>query len=305
VKTKLKTDHALFQKLKDAPPPWWKKLKSDPELYIDIRKDNYLNVYHNGGSIMKLEGAKEYKARIHVKYIPLNKTSDYLPFEFQDGNISLNEAKTIDINNFEKESLERIKKRVRNFNPNDSEKGIQGQYVINAKNKSKSKNGFFIDTEMQYDNKRIDMVWVDLGKKKIALVELKTIGDARLFIDRNQTQETIDKQLQKYYDFALENKAPLIDYYNMVYCIKKRLGILPEFVKERSLKNYKLIEKPILLVGNCTKKWIRDVAVRDKGKGLNTQLKDIAFGCLYQGKGNYNFRIPYNTSHNCFRLDGV
>ncbi len=59
MKIKLKTDHALFQKLKDNPPPWWKNLISDPELYIDIRKDNYLNVYHNGGSIMKLEGAKE------------------------------------------------------------------------------------------------------------------------------------------------------------------------------------------------------------------------------------------------------
>ncbi|MBU4444755.1 hypothetical protein KJ656_06700 [bacterium] len=298
MKTKLKTDHALFQRLKDDPPPWWKNLTLDTELYIDIRKNNYLNVYHNGGSIMRLEGAKDYKAKIHVEYIPLNKTSDYLPFEFQDGNISLNESKIIDINNFKKESLERIKKRVRKFYPNDSEKGIQGQYVINAQNKSKSKNGFFIDTELQYDNKRIDMVWVDLGTKKIAFVELKTIGDERLYIDSNKRQEAIDKQLSKYYEFAREHKDTLIDYYNRIYCIKKNLGILPEFVKENSLEYYKLIEKPILLIGDCTQKWIDKNA-----KDLNNQLKDIAFGCLYHGRATYNFRIPYNTSRNCFRLD--
>jgi len=298
VKTKLKTDHALFQKLKDDPPPWWENLKSDPELYIDIRKDNYLNVYHNGGSIMRLNGTKKYKAKIHIEYIPLNKTSDYLPFEFQDGNLSLNELKAIDINNFGKESLERIKKRVRKFYPNDSEKGIQGKYVINAKNKSKIENGFFIDTEFQYDNKRIDMVWVDLRTKKIAFLELKTIGDERLYIDSNKTQETIDKQLSKYYEFARENKDTLIDYYNRIYCIKKDLGILPVFVKEKSIEDYKLIEKPILLVGNCTEKWIEKNA-----KDLNNQLQDIAFGCLYQGKATYNFKIPYKTSRYCFKLD--
>lgn len=185
------------------------------------------------------------------------------------------------------------------FYPNYSEKGIQGKYVIKANNESRSANGFFIDTEMQYENKRIDMVWVDLVSKKIVFVELKTIGDQRLFIDGNSSNETIDKQLRKYFDFARENRVALIDYYNRVYLIKKELGILPEFVKENSLANYDLIEKPILLVGGCTNKWIDNNAA-----SLNSQLKDIAFGCLYRGKTTYNFRIPFQTSRNCFRLDG-
>jgi len=76
-----------------------------------------------------------------MEYIPLNKTAEYLPFEFQDGNISLKKLQTIDIKNFEREALERIKKRVRKFYPNDSEKGIQGQYVINN-NKKRSGQGY-------------------------------------------------------------------------------------------------------------------------------------------------------------------
>lgn len=59
MKTRLRIDHGLFKKLIKNPPLWWINLKTDSDLYIDIRKDNYLNIYHNGGSIMKLEGASE------------------------------------------------------------------------------------------------------------------------------------------------------------------------------------------------------------------------------------------------------
>ena len=220
-------------------------------------------------------------------------------FDFQNGMIALLEPKIISINSFEKKSLERIKNRILKFYPNNSEKGIQGQYVVKTKNKKQS-DGFFIDTEFQYKEGRIDMVWVDLKTHKIVFVELKTIGDERLYIDRNKKKETIDKQLSNYYEFAYKNKDTLIDYYNRVFCIKKDLGILPEFVKENSLSNYELIKKPILLVGDCTNKWI------DKHAGdLNKQLKDIAFGCVYHGKDTYNFRVPYKTSGNRFRLDEI
>jgi hypothetical protein len=296
MKITLKTNHPLFQRLRDNPPPWWQNLKSDPEIYIDIRKENYLNVYHNGGSIIKLGGTKGYKAQIHIEYIPLNKTAEYLPFEFQDGNISLKKLQTIDINDFAKEPLERIKKRIRKFYPNDSEKGIQGQYVINN-NKKRSGQGFFIDTEMAYGDNRIDMVWVNIATREIAFVEVKTIGDDRLYATERENKETIDKQLRKYYKFARDNRNDLIDYYDRVYRIKKELGLLPVFAKDDSLKDYRLIERPILLVGDCTQQWI------DKNAdNINDRLKGISFGSLYQGKTNYNFKISYKTSRNCFRL---
>jgi hypothetical protein len=288
LKTKLKTDYALFQRLKSKPPQWWSNLKSDPELYIDVRKDNYLNVYYNGGSIMKLEGSKEYKAQIHYEYIPLHKDTDYLPYDFQDENIDFREHKPIKVNNFSNVTLEKIKKRISKFYPNNSEKGIQGHYVVTNNRTAKDNSGFFIDTEFMYDNMRIDMIWVDLQDKKIALVELKKIADERLYVDKNQTQETIDKQLRKYYEFAKTSKDTLIQYYNQVYSIKRDLGLLPEFVKEQSLENYELIQKPILLVGDCTQKWI------DKNADdLNDHIKNVAFGSLYHGKNTYNFRIPF------------
>ena len=306
MKTKLRVDHGLFKNLVKNPPLWWINLKTDSDLYIDIRKGNYLNIYHNGGSIMKLEWAGEYKAKIHFEYIPLQKDNDYLPFDFQNDNISLEKHETISINNFEKETLDRIKKRIRKFYPNDSEKGMQGHYVIKNNGNVKNPKGFFIDTEYQFSidvnqessKGRIDLVWVDTERKEIAFVELKTIGDQRLYAANCNNPESIDIQLKKYTIFARKNERELIEYYDVVFQIKKKLEILPPFVTEDSLLQYTLIHKPILLVGDCTQKWIDNNA-----NDLNNQLKDIAFGCLYQGKGTYNFRIPYKTSNYCFRLD--
>jgi len=306
MKTKLRIDHGLFKKLIQNPPLWWINLKKDSDLYIDIRKNNSLNIYHNGGSIMKLEGASEYKAKIHFEYIPLQKDNDYLPFDFQKENISLKKHETISINNFEKETLDRIKKRIRKFYPNDSEKGIQGKYVIKNKSNLKNPKGFFIDTEFQFSidvnqaqsKGRIDLVWVDTERKEVAFVELKTIGDERLYSTNCNDPESVDIQLNKYKNFAEENYRELIEYYDVVFQIKKKLQILPPFVTEGSLLQYKLIHKPILLVDDCTRKWIDKNA-----KDLNKQLKDIALGCIYHGKATYNFRIPYKTYKNCFRLD--
>jgi len=298
MKSSLRTGHELFQRLKNDPPLWWQNLKSDPELYIDIRKDNYINVYHNGGCIMKLSWKNDYKAEIHIEYIPLKKVKEYWPFEFKNRDISLKKIQTFEINNFKKEPLQRIKNRIKKFYPNDSEKGIQGRYVVKVRNKLKN-DGFFIDTEIQYGENRIDMVWVDLRIKKIAFVELKKISDGRLYIDNNQDKENISTQLKKYYKFASKNKTGLIEYYNRVFCIKNELGLLPKYVKENSLENFKLIEKPILLVGDCTQNWIDNYAK----KTLNKQLQGIAFGCVYHGKTTWNFRIPSKTVGNYFKLD--
>ena len=298
----LKKDHGLFQRLQNSPPVWWINLKSDEEIYIDVRKDNYLNVYHNGGSIMKLEGEKEYKAKIHYKYIPLEKVKDYLPINFQNDSIGFSDHKLIELDNFSKEPLEKIKKRIRKFYTNASEKGIQGNYVVKNNYFSKKEKGFFIDTEFQFANGRIDMVWVDLETQRIFFIELKTMNDDRLKIDEKQEQkknapDTIGIQLGKYYKFGTNNVEEIIMYYDRVFSIKKDLGLLPGFVKEQSLTNFELIEKPILLIGDCSQAWIDNNV--DK---LNDNIKGVAFGVLCQGIKTNNFRIPYKTSKNCYRL---
>jgi len=128
----LNQDHPLFRNLITKNPQWWQNLKKDKEIYCDIRKDNYLNLYYNGGSLMRLHWDNGFKAEIHVEYIPLKAEKAYLPYEFLANEASLTSPGIIDINNFADQPLARIKKRIKKFYPNNSEKGIQGHYVTRA-----------------------------------------------------------------------------------------------------------------------------------------------------------------------------
>jgi hypothetical protein len=288
----LNPDHGLFKQLEKNPPDWWVNLKSDRDLYIDIRKGNSINVYYNGGSLMRLKWDNGYKAEIHHEYIPLERKKAYVSFEFKDNEISLEEMTAIDINNFHSNTLSQIKKRIERFNKNDSEKGLQGTYVV-RNNTKESANGFFIDTEFASDRIRIDMVWVNLEKKEIAFVELKTIDDARLYPYKGQNKDTeaIDDQLRKYHGFVRQNAKLLIQYYDRVYQIKKKLDLLPSYTTEvKGISDYTFIEKPILLVGNCTRDWIKK-----HDEKLDEAIQEIAFGRIYQGTNTFDFNIPEST----------
>ncbi len=298
---KLDVNHPLFNTLSNKHPIWWNELKSDRDLYIDVRKDNSINVYYNGASFIKLEYARnEFRAKIHPKFIPLDTGNEYISFEFYNGNIILPIIKSMEINNFQERAIKAIKGRIKLINTDKSEKGIQGKFITKNYD-SGEKKGFFIDSEFASgrDNLRIDMVWIDLQKKKFAFVELKTIGDTRLYLDKKQKNETIDEQLRKYSDFASSEKKDLKIYFNHVFQIKKKLGLLPIYVEETSLEEFELIEKPILLIGDCTIPWIKENAER-----INDSIEEIAFGSVYRGSGTNTFEIPYkrNLLRNMYRL---
>lgn len=46
----LKPDARIFLELNNN-PHWWNRFKEDSSLYIEVRKDNQVNVYFEGGSI--------------------------------------------------------------------------------------------------------------------------------------------------------------------------------------------------------------------------------------------------------------
>jgi len=135
------------------------------------------------------------------------------------------------------------------------------------------------------------MVWVDIQGKKIAFVELKIIDNYSLYSNKKQSKKSIDEQLKKYWVFASKEKSDLKKYFSHVLQVKRRLGILPTYVGETSLEDFELIEKPILLIGNCTKPWITDNAKR-----INDSIEEIAFGSVYRGVGTNTFEIPNKTN---------
>jgi hypothetical protein len=270
----------LFASLERENPAWWNVLVNDKEIYIEIRKENYIDVYYNGGNIIRElnHNGKGYSGKINYKYL-LPEKAEYIKYDFSDNKSQIKKShiNLIDLVSFNDETLRRIKANISKFYPANSEKGIQSRFIINA--------GQFIDSEFAYNyiDKiiRIDLVWVDLETKKIVPVELKTMGDNRLY-----TNEIYD-QLKKYCDFMIQYKEDFLAYYKTLYSIKKRLKILPhELYKITSLDNYTVEIKPLLLFGDCEQKWI-DI----NHHMIDDKIRSVASGTYYYGNTKSSCRL--------------
>ncbi|MDL2266115.1 hypothetical protein LJC57_00270 [Parabacteroides sp. OttesenSCG-928-G07] len=211
------------------PPKWWQFVKENitPEgFYVDIRKNNSLNVYYNGGSLLKITLSQgKIKGKIHEYYLH-GAGSKYVDYEL----------------NRLPEDAEEIKKRIATKYSNSSESGIKARLICDPKAK-------YIDSEFAYTkvigmkkNKkgedvtdylttRIDLTKLENGK--IVFVELKRIEDGRLLTNEYENgKPEILSQMNAYHEFVNEHKQEIIDYYKTLFTIKRMLGVLPESLTE-------------------------------------------------------------------------
>jgi hypothetical protein len=128
---------------------------------------------------------------------------------------------------------------------------------------------------------------MDTLVKKIVFVEVKTMGDRRLFNNK------IIKQIEDYKDFITHFKPELLQYYKKILKIKRNLGILPDCIKKENIDDYEILEKPLLLFGDCEQLWIDRFS-----KELDEKIKAHAIGCYYFGKPNYSCEIINSSKQN-------
>lgn len=278
---RLNPSNPLFSNLVLHPPTWWNVLVKDKDLYVEIRKENYIDIYYNGGNIIRelRHDGKSYFGKINYKYL-LPEKSEYIDFDFAhpESLIKKSHIELINLADFNSDTLRRIKANISTYYPATSEKGIQARFIVNS--------GFFIDSEFAYapENLRIDLVWIDITSKKIVFVELKCMGDNRLYTDE------ITSQLKKYVDFIRTHGGAMLSYYKTLFLIKKRLKILsPELDGLNSINDYTIESKPILLFGDCEQKWIDD-----NKDGIKEKIGSIAHGTYFYGspKSSCNLRQP-------------
>jgi len=284
---RLTPTNPLFTHLTENPPAWWSALKNDAEVSIQIRKENYIDIYFNGGNIIRrLEYKNDiFSGEIHYEYIPITgKDGDYVKFNFENG-INFGQATPIPLNNFSQDAVAQIKSKIKQHYPRESEKGIQYTFI--------RKDPFYLDAEFQYSDLiqnrsiRIDLVRVDPSRNKIVFVEVKTMGDSRLY-----TNEIVD-QLSSYNQFILNHGDSLLAYYKTVFNIKRTLGILPSGLADLNIDNYTLLGKTLLLFGDCQKEWINKFA-----PVLDAKIQNHAVGCYYFGAPKYNCDIIGQTNAN-------
>lgn len=269
----------LIENLKKNYHSLWNIFLADNDIYIDIRKDKYIEVYCSGASICKLEWLKrenKIQSKIHEKYIDnidsfhaikqnLNKYNKGRSKKSQKHYCAIDDIKEL------KNNINQIKKNIKKQPYSNNEKEIQGAYAVN-KNKL-LKQGIILDTEFafnghKYKSKRcdirIDMVYLRIDKNipKLYFVELKTKSDNRLDIKKceesNKKREKpikhIQTQLEEYTDFTNKYEQKLKEYYTKLFKIKYKYKLLSKFniniveqIKE-NIENLQIVEKPILLI---------------------------------------------------------
>lgn len=248
---KLRTDAMIFDQLKKN-PSWWVRFKNDPFLYIEIRKDNQVNVYFEGGSIARIHYCSKHKKLqvfTHHKYlgVPAPSKSNYVECsDIIDSDILVYD-----------EIIRRVKecysqKHAVNGVVNKeewSEKFIQGSLIVKS-------SDFHLDSEFAYNDKtsknRIDLIRCDEGE--VTFVELKRISDGRMLHKTDESPEIIE-QMERYRNYIKRYSKELLFYYQTLYDIKKTLELPVPKKRPSSIKT-----EPYLLIFDC---WEKQTSGRD------------------------------------------
>jgi hypothetical protein len=248
----LKPEAKIFQELKKN-PSWWARFKNDSSLYIEIRKDNQVNVYFEGGSVARIHYCSKHKKLqvfTHHKYLNLPAPSKRNAYIECSGIIDEPKETNSEILVCDK-VIERVKtcysqKHAINGIVDKekwSEKFIQGTLITQS-------SDFHLDSEFAYndatDKNRIDLIRCDNGV--ITFVELKRIADGRMLHKTDKSPEIVD-QMNRYKDFITKYSVELLAYYQKLYDVKAELGLPVPQIRPSSINP----EPHLLIFDNWTK----------------------------------------------------
>lgn len=248
----LKPEAKIFQELKKN-PSWWARFKNDSSLYIEIRKDNQVNVYFEGGSVARIHYCSKHKKLqvfTHHKYLNLPAPSKRNAYIECSGIIDEPKETNSEILVCDK-VIERVKtcysqKHAINGIVDKekwSEKFIQGTLITQS-------SDFHLDSEFAYndatDKNRIDLIRCDKGV--ITFVELKRIADGRMLHKTDESPEIVD-QMNRYKDFMTKYSVELLAYYQKLYDVKAELGLPVPQIRPSSINP----EPHLLIFDNWTK----------------------------------------------------
>lgn len=233
----LNKEAEIYRELKKQ-PDWWQRLLSIKGVYVEIRKDNIVDIYYEGGRMAKLRcKSKRITATCHPKYLGMDVPTGSNPKYVDCLEVLKNNpyfiAKNIKICYSQKEGR----------NGEDiSEKKIQGDMICRQ-------NPLFLDSEFAHRYEigkrqtiRFDLVMIK--NNQLIFIELKRIKDNRL-LNKEDDEPEILNQMDKYQKFIKVNKDKLLDYYKTLYEIKSSLK-LP--VPECEIEKLSVCEVPHLIV---------------------------------------------------------
>ena len=235
---KLDPKAKIYNELRQQ-PEWWKRLTSIKGVYVEIRKDNIINIYFEGGRMARLTYTnKALKATCHYKYLGLT-MSPKGKYPYIDCLDTLMNNPASIIENIKKEYSQKGAKNEEDI----SEKKIQGDIICH--------DNIYLDSEFAHrfeegKNKTIRFDLVAIKENQLSFIELKRIQDNRL-LNKYDDKPEILIQMDQYSQFIKAYKDALLTYYKQLYTIKQSLG-LP--VPPCNLNELSVCEIPHLIIKN-------------------------------------------------------
>lgn len=235
---KLHSGKEIYNELRQQ-PEWWKRLISIKGVYVEIRKDDIIDIYFEGGRMARLTYThKALKATCHYKYLGLNMSPKEKDPYIDCLDTLMNNPASI-IENIKKEYSQKGAKNEEDI----SEKKIQGDIICH--------DNIYLDSEFAHrfeegKNETIRIDLVAIKENQLSFIELKRIKDNRLHNKYDDKPEILI-QMDQYSQFIKDNKNALLTYYGQLYTIKQSLG-LP--VPPCDLNELSVCEIPHLIIKN-------------------------------------------------------
>lgn len=209
----------IFRILKEEQALWWKTVCNDKELYINIRKDNCINVYYKGCSVMELEYGprKGLTAKISNEYIE-EKYHNMIIRTYGKKCSIMNPKDIVKIIDSIRKQIDKYTKT--NNDENVKELAFQGEEYLRGK---------YIDSEYAfvYSQPKHKLIRIDLisinSDGLIEFIELKRISDRRL--NSKSPIPEIVEQIDWYNKFIEDYGVEIEEYYKNVQKIMRNLEI--------------------------------------------------------------------------------
>ena len=217
----------------DTPPEWWKAIRQDKELYVEIRKG--VDVCFNGCIILKnLTWTEEegYDALVYFRYLPKANMLEYQKCDFE----------TLP------ELLPKIKKAILEHFPNSNKEGQKSQWLLRKRN--------YLVSDFDFENKiSFDLIKADVANKRIVFQKFVLADD---YIN----VKDIKYDLQNYSKTITENAEKIRQYLEQIALYKKEIGVLNYFLPT-DISKYTIETIPELLISDYIEPYNR---TDDKGR---------------------------------------
>lgn len=276
---------------------FWQNICLDPELLPEIRVDA-VTVYYRGGALLRelrvVDGTL--LAEIHHKFVPLRRSgtttslrlvaTDMTGFRFGEPvePLPLGTADPLVLRAY-KALMDQV---LAEF--------PEGQIVQAICTRSENQ---ILDQEVTFQEPgesrdKIDVCHFDYALGKLAFVEVKRKDDARLF--QHETRPEVLDQLEAYCKRLQAYRSDLLAIYRQVVAWKRDLGLSGRLSQVPSNGPSDLLDKPVLVIGNCTSSDVRRIkAAEGEWAPLLAGLKEVASGLILCGRDGCRLNLTKGT----------